>query len=158
MIKTFAQILSEEKIDTIEDALKAALDHANESPFWSQKVMPLAHAVLSVTVPLRDQHLLFDPEGNPQPSLSPALLLRWCDLVSLKTLAFTLQKSNTAGTLMRTKYGEAEAVEYAPIDLNVLGSYLSSYTINLENEALDFPIAHYNLHTGIADVLRKLMK
>jgi len=99
MIKTFAQILAEESIETIENTLKTALQHANESPFWSEKTLPLAHAVLSVCIPLRDQKLLFDPEGNPQASLTPVLLLRWCDLVSLKTLAFTLQKSNDAGQI-----------------------------------------------------------
>jgi hypothetical protein len=158
MIKTFAHLLAEDPIDTIESALKSALDNANESPFWSQKVLPLAHAVLSVLVPLRDRGLLFDPEGNPQASLTPELVLRWCDLLSLKTLAFTLQKSNDAGRLLRTKYDEAETRRYMPVDLSVLGTYLGGYMINLENEALDFPIAHYNLHTGIADVLQKLMK
>lgn len=152
------QILAEDTIETIEDALKAALEHANESPFWSQKVLPLSHAILSVCVPLRDQHLLFDPEGNPQQTLTPQLLLRWCDLLSLKTLAFILQQSNEAGELVRTHYDRESAMRYKPIDLSTLGSYLSSYTVNLENESLDFPIAHYNLHTGIADVLSKLMR
>lgn len=158
MIKTFAQILSEDNIDTIETTLKAALEHVNESPFWSQKALPLAHAILSVLVPLRDQGLLFDPEGDPQEVLTPALLLRWCDLVSLKTLAFTLQISNEADRLMRTSYESAAADAYVPVDLTELGMYLSGYMVNLENEALDFPIAHYNLHTGIAGVLEKLMK
>lgn len=158
MIKTFAQILSQDKIDTIETTLKTALEHANESPFWSQKALPLAHAVLSVLVPLRDQGLLFDPEGDPQELLTPALLLRWCDLVSLKTLAFTIQKSNEAGRLLRTSYESGAADEYVPVDLTELGTYLSGYMVNLENEALDFPIAHYNLHTGISGVLEKLMK
>jgi len=158
MIKTFAQLLAEEKTDTIESALQAALDNANESPFWSQKVLPLAHAILSVAVPLRDQGLLFDPEGKPHERLTPALLLRWCDLVSLKTLAFTLQKSNEAGRLLRTRLPDDAAEGYAPVDLTDLGTYLGGYTVNLENEALDFPIAHYNLHTGIAGVLAPLMK
>lgn len=158
MIKTFSQILAEDDIAAIENALKAALRHADESPFWSEKALPLAHAVLSVCIPLRDQGLLFNPEGNPQPVLTPALVLRWCDLVSLKTLAFTLQKSNDAGRLLRTKLDDTQICRYAPVDLSALGSYLGGYTVNLENEAFDFPIAHYNLHTGIADVLRKLMK
>ena len=158
MIKTFAQLLAEEKIDTIESALKAALNNTNESPFWSQKVMPLAHAVLSVTIALRDRGLLFDPEGKPQERLTPALLLRWCDLVSLKTLAFTLQKSNEAGKLLRTSLPAEAVAGYTLMDLTDLGTYLSGYMVNLENEALDFPIAHYNLHTGIAGVLESLMK
>lgn len=158
MIKSMTQILAGERIETIEDALGAALEHANESPFWSQKVLPLAHAILSVCVPLRDQQLLFDPEGNPQQLLTPQLLLRWCDLVSLKTLAFTLQQSNEAGALVRTRHDRESAMRYTAIDLSDLGSYLSGYMVNLDNESLDFPIAHYNLHTGIAGVLSKLMR
>lgn len=158
MIKTFAQILSHDDMPTITSALQSSLDHANESPFWALKVMPLATAVLSVLVPLRDQRLLFNPEGVPQEELTPELVSRWCDLVSLKTLAFTLQKSNESGRLERTKYDAADAERYGTIDLAALGNYLGSYTVNLEDEALDFPIAHYNLHIGIADALAKLMK
>lgn len=158
MIKTFSQILAENDIATIENALKAALERTDETPFWKEKSLPLAHAILSVALPLRDQGLLFDPEGNPRTVLTPELVLRWCDLVSLKTLAFTLQKSNDAGQLLRTKLETEQSKRYRPVDLSALGSYLSGYAVNLENEALDFPIAHYNLHTGIAGVLQKLMK
>lgn len=158
MIKSMRQILADDSIDAIENALKAALSRSDESPFWAQKALPLAHAILSVCVPLRDQKLLFDPEGNPVKTLTPELLLRWCDLVSLKTLAFILQQSNQSGKLVRTKYEETAANRYKAIDLADLGGYLSGYMVNLENESLDFPIAHYNLHIGIADVLEKLMK
>lgn len=158
MIKTMTQIIENESLDTIENALKAALDRSDESPFWAQKALPLAHAVLSVCVPLRDRNLLFDPEGNPSERLTPELLLRWCDLVSLKTLAFTLQQSNQTGKLVRTKYHDTAANRYEAVDLADLGSYLGGYMINLENESLDFPIAHYNLHIGVAGVLEKLMK
>lgn len=158
MIRSMTQILANESVESIENALRAALERSDESPFWSQKVMPLAHAILSVTVPLRDQGLLFDPEGNPVQTLTPELLLRWCDLVSLKTLAFILQHSNQAGMLARTKYTEDMAKHYAAVDLSDLGNYLSGYMVNLENEAEDFPIAHYNLHIGIADVLAKLIQ
>lgn len=152
------QILADESLETIEKALQAALKRTDESPFWLQKALPFAHAVLSVCIPLRDQNLLFDPEGRPADSLTPQLLLRWCDLVSLKTLAFTLQKSNDSKFLLRTQYDQASAQQYEPVDLSVLGKYLSGYMINLEDESLDFPIAHYNLHIGIADVLAKLIK
>ena len=158
MIKTFSQILAENDIATIENALKTALERTDETPFWKEKSLPLAHAILSVALPLRDQGLLFDPEGHPRTVLTPELVLRWCDLVSLKTLAFTLQKSNDAGQLLRTKLETEQSKRYRPVDLSALGSYLSGYAVNLENEALDFPIAHYNLHTGIAGVLQKLMK
>lgn len=158
MIRSMKQILADGSVESIENALRAALERSDESPFWSQKVIPLAHAILSVTVPLRDQGLLFDPEGNPVQTLTPEQVLRWCDLVSLKTLAFILQQSNETGTLVRTRHAAEDAERYAAVDLSDLGSYLGGYMIDLEDETADFPIAHYNLHIGIADVLAKLMQ
>lgn len=158
MIKSFSQILKDDTSDAISAALQAALERTDEAPFWALKTMPLAEALLSVLVPLREQHLLFTPEGDPQAELTPELLLAWSDLVSLKALAFTLQQSNDKGRLERTKYPEKEAGRYRAIDLSHLGRYLGGYTVNLENEALDFPIAHYNLHIGIAGALAKLMR
>jgi len=158
VIRTFSQILAEGTSEEILAALQAALDKADESPFWATKVIPLAEAVLSVLIPLRDRQLLFTPEGEPQETLTPELVLRWCDLVSLKTLAFTLQKSNDSGQLERTKHSAEEARRYRHVDLETLAKYLGSYTVDLKNESLDFPIAHYNLHVGISDVLSKLMK
>jgi len=138
--------------------MESTLSHSDESLFWKQKVLPLAQALFSVLIPLRDQRLLFNAEGEPQTALTPALLLRWCDLVSLKTLAFTLQRSNTQGRLERTRFTPHEAARYQGIDLSALGNYLGSYTVNLDNESLDFPIAHYNLHVGLAGVLETLMQ
>jgi hypothetical protein len=158
MLRTFAQILAEDDLSAITSTLETALEHADESPFWAQKVPPFAEAVLSVLVPLRDQGLLFDPEGNPKARLDAALVLRWCDLVSLKTLAFTLQKSNDAGKLLRTKHDGDTAGTYRPVDLGTLAAYLATCSVDLENEQLDFPIAQYNLHLGIADILKKLMQ
>ncbi len=158
MLKPFAKILAEDDTQSIRAALASALERSDESPFWAQKVLPLADAVLSVLVPLRDRGLLFDPEGNPVAELTPELVLRWCDLLSLKTLAFILQESNQAGALQRTKYDASAAESYRPVELKTLAEYLGSYTVNLEDEWQDFPIAHYNLHVGIAGVLEKLMR
>jgi hypothetical protein len=141
----------------ILDALHVSLKNSNESPFWSEKSMPFIEAILSVLIPLREQNLLFNPEGVPQSTLSSALFLRWCDLYSLRALAFILQKSNTTGTLKSTQYDALACQKYIPINLEVLGSYLSSYMIDLENEMVDFPITHYNLHVGITDLIKKLV-
>ncbi len=135
-------------------AISATLERSDEAPFWRQKTLPFVEAILSVLIPLREQHLLFDPEGNAHEVLTPALLLRWCDLMSLKTLAFTLAKSNDQGKLVRTKMTHEI---YQPIDLEILGKYLSSYTVNLVDETLDFPIRNYNLHIGISDLIRKIL-
>jgi len=135
-------------------AISATLERSDEAPFWRQKTLPFVEAILSVLIPLREQHLLFDPEGNEHETLTPALLLRWCDLMSLKTLAFTLAKSNDQGKLVRTKI---TTQTYQPIDLEILGKYLSGYTINLEDESIDFPIRNYNLHIGISDLISKIL-
>lgn len=149
----FAEASAEEIISTLETALK----EADEAPFWAEKTLPFCRAILSALIPLRSQNLLFTPEGRPQTELTPELFLRWCDLVSLKMLAFTLQQSNNAGKLERTSYDEENSARYAPIDLETLGSYLSGYGVNLEEENEDFPIAHYNLHTGITGVIKNLL-
>lgn len=138
----------------IMGAISAALERSDEAPFWAKKTLPYCEAILSVLIPLRDQHLLFDPEGKAVAELTPALFLRWCDLMSLKSLAFTLAKSNDALKLVRTKI---KSDTYQPIDLEKLGTYLSGYTVNLIDENLDFPIPNYNLHIGITSLIEKIL-
>ncbi|MDP2849551.1 MAG: hypothetical protein Q8O20_00600 [Sulfuricurvum sp.] len=139
-------------------ALSAALNRSDEAPFWRQKSLPFCEAVLSVLIPLREEHLLFDPEGNPHAELIPALFIRWCDLFSLKTLAFTLSISNREGKLIRTKLSAEFCNTYQPIDLEILGKYLSGYSVNLENEMVDFPITNYNLHIGMTSLITKILE
>jgi hypothetical protein len=142
---------------TILDVLQTELKTRNESPFWSDKVVPFSQAVLSVLIPLRDADMLFTPEGDKADELTPELFFRFNDFVSLKTLAFTLQKSNEAGELLRTKLDTSTCQRYETIPLEVLGEYLSRYNVNLENESLDFPIANYNLHQGVSNVIKSLL-
>jgi hypothetical protein len=144
-------------IDTIVDKISDELQKRNESPFWKDKVVPFSKAILSVLIPLRDLNLLFDPQGVKVEKLTPELFLLWSDFVSLKTLAFTIQKSNEADKLLRTKLDDDVCEKYKKIELSELGSYLSSYTVNLENESLDFPIANYNLHQGVSNVIKSLL-
>jgi hypothetical protein len=157
MIRTMSQLFESGSETEILDALHVSLKNSNESPFWTEKTIPFAQAILSVLIPLREQHLLFSPEGTPESTLSATLFLKWCDLYSLRALAFILQKSNTAEILRSTQYDIASCEKYEPINLEVLGSYLSSYMVDLENEMADFPITHYNLHIGIADLIKKLL-
>lgn len=140
-------------VKVVEDELKTR----NESPFWTDKVVPFTDAILSVLIPLRDQNLLFTPEGDPVDELSPELFFTWSDFVSLKTLAFTLAKSNDAGKLQRTNLDDEVCEKYEAIALDDLGKYLSKYTVNLENESLDFPIPNYNLHQGVSNVIKSLL-
>ena len=144
-------------LETIVTTIDKELATRNESPFWADKVVPFSHAILSVLVPLRDKGLLFNPENNPVEELTPELFLEWQDFLSLKTLAFTIQKSNVSGALERTKLDAENCKAYEEIDLKPLGDYLARYTVNLEDEMLDFPISNYNLHQGVSNVIKSLL-
>jgi len=144
-------------LETISSTIEKELATRNESPFWSDKVVPFSRAILSVLVPLRDKGLLFNPENNPVSELTPELFLEWQDFLSLKTLAFTIQKSNVSGKLERTRIESMKCDTYEEIDLKLLGDYLAHYTVNLEDELLDFPISNYNLHQGVSNVIKSLL-
>jgi hypothetical protein len=144
-------------IQTILKTLEDELKHRNESPFWRDKVVPFSEAILSVLIPLREADMLFNPEGMSADELTPELFFKWSDFVSLKTLAFTIQKSNDAGVLLRTSLDEATCKNYKSIDLKLLGAYLARYSVNLEDEFLDFPISNYNLHQGVSNVIKSLL-
>ena len=151
------KLFESEDIETIVNVIEKELQTRNESPFWSDKVVPFSRAILSVLVPLREMDLLFTPEGQYTEKLTPELFLEWSDFLSLKHLAFTIAKSNEAGALLRTSLDKEACVRYLPIDLQLLGEYLSLYTVNLEKEELDFPIANYNLHQGVSNVIKSLL-
>ena len=144
-------------VEDITQILNTELKTRNESPFWTEKVIPFSRAILSVLIPLRDAGMLFNPEGKRVDELTPELFFEWTDMVSLKTLAFTMQKSNEAGELLRTSLDDSVCKKYKEIDLTLLGDYLASCNVNLENEALDFPIATYNLHQGVSNVIKSLL-
>ena len=151
------ELFKSSDIKTIVEVIAAELETRNESPFWAEKVAPFSTAILSVLIPLRDNNMLFDSQGKVVPELTPELFLEWSDFVSLKMLAFTIQKSNAAEELLRTDLNDELCKEYKEIDLNILGDYLAHYTVNLEDELLDFPIAHYNLHQGVSNVIKSLL-
>lgn len=155
ILNSISSLFTSADSSAILTVISSVLERSDEAPFWREKSVPLCESVLSVLIPLRDQHLLFDPEGNPQSNLTPELFLRWCDLYSLRMLAFTLAKSNDAGQLLRTKI---TTDSYQPIDLEILGRYLSGYSVNLENEMVDFPVTNYNLHIGMTTLLTKILK
>lgn len=151
------ELFNTSDIETIVTAIETELKTRNESPFWSDKVVPFSRAVLSVLIPLRDKGLLFNPEHKPTETLTPELFLSWQDFLSLKTLAFTIQKSNASGTLQRTTHTNDISQKYEEIDLKFLGDYLAHYSVNLEDELLDFPISNYNLHQGVSNVIKSLL-
>ena len=149
------RLFAESSLEEITDLIDTNLKSKNESPFWLDKVVPFSRAILSVLIPLREQKLLFTPEGIHQDTLTAELFFTWMDFVSLKTLYFIIAESNEKGTLVRTKVLETAA--YKPIDTKILGDYLYKYNVNLQNENLDFPIANYNVHQGVKNVIKSLL-
>ncbi|MEA2110503.1 MAG: hypothetical protein U9P71_00490 [Campylobacterota bacterium] len=157
MFQTIASQLNNSSKEEILSSFELALEKSNEAPFWAEKTVPFVNAILSVLIPLREQKLLFTPEGRTATDLTSELFLKWCDLVSLKILAFKIQSSNEDETLLETKYSSEKAKQFQSIELEELGTYLSGYMINLENIDDDFPIAHYNLHVGITTVIKGML-
>jgi len=151
------ELFKTSSVETIVKHLGEELKTRNESPFWADKVVPFSDAILSVLVPLRDNSMLFNTQGNHLEELTPELFLEWSDFVSLKMLAFTIQKSNVSQSLQRTNLDKELSDKYQEIDLKLLGDYLSRYTVNLEDELLDFPISNYNLHQGVSNVIKSLL-
>ena len=117
MKKQSYEMFKNSTLDEIVNVLDEELQKRNESPIWKLKVVPFSRAVLSVLIPLRDEKMLFTPEGDVADELTPELFFRWCDFVSLKTLAFTIEKSNEAKKLLRTKVDDATCQRYKNIDL-----------------------------------------
>lgn len=153
-MKTLKMMFEDNNTKMLTEALELALQRNNESPFFAEKAIPLVEAVYSVLVPLKEQNLLFNPEGNPIDAYNFDEFLRWTDLVSLKNLYFTIKESNEKGILTRTKY---KGTSFTPIDLSTLKEYVKRYNIHEEFEHEDFPIANYNLHMGIASVIKEVL-
>jgi len=154
--KTLSELLQTSSKEEILEAYTIALDNSNEEDFWKEKILPYVDAVLSVLLPLKEQNLLFTPEGKVVEQIDKDFFYRWCDLVCLRTLAFILEESNHKQKLVRTDYID---VKYSQVDLQLLGEYLNSYRVNLNDEDnLDFPVANYNLHTGMLTTIKTLIK
>lgn len=154
MNDTFTNLLQNSSQEEILEILKEKLKQSDEADFWKEKILPFTEAILSVLLPLQQQNLLFNPEGEIVEQLDNNLFFRWADLVCLKTLAFILQESNEKKILVRTNY---KNIEYKNIDLEKLGTYLSSNKINIQDEdSLDFPISIYNLHLGMNTIIKNL--
>lgn len=153
-MKTLKIMFEENNTKLLTDALEVGLKNKNESPLFAAKVTPLVTAIYSVLIPLKEQNLLFNPEGKKVENLSFEEFLPWTDLVSLKALYFTIKESNEKGELVRTQLNGSA---YTPIDLEVLRDYVKRYKIHEEYEEEDFAIAHYNLHTGVASVIKELV-
>ena len=141
MNDNLTNLLQNSSLKEILEVVEAKLKISEEADFWKEKILPFCEATLSVLIPLKEQNLLFTPEGKIVMSLDSLLFYRWSDLVCLKTLAFIIEQSNEQNKLVRTEY---KNVEYKTINLEKLGVYLSSNKVNLVDEdSLDFPLSIY---------------
>lgn len=149
------KLLQSSTKEQILNILDEKLKQSDEAPFWKEKILPYTNAVLSVLLPLKNQKLLFNPEGKIKTELDSELFFRWADVVCLRTLAFIIEQSNQVGKLVRSEYKD---VSYEAIDLEDLGTYLALNRIDLIDENnLDFPMATYNLHTEMARIIKNLL-
>jgi len=154
MMKTLKMMFEKNDINQLTQALELGLKNKNESPFFAGKAIPLVEAIFSVIIPLKEQNLLFNPEGKKIEHFDFKEFLLWTDLVSLKNLYFTLKESNEKGELTRVSF---KAENYKIVNLDVLTDYIKRFNIHEEYEEEDFPIAHYNLHTGVTSVIKELV-
>ena len=155
MNDNFTKLLQNSSQEEIIKVLEDKLKNSEEPDFWKEKILPFTQAILSVLLPLKEQNLLFNPEGQIVNTIDSELFFRWSDLVCLKTLAFIIQESNEKNTLVRTDYNN---VKYSYIDLEKLGTYLSSNRVNIiDEDSLDFPMSIYNLHQGMITIIKNLL-
>ncbi len=136
--------------------LKQNLDAAHDSPFWKEKLMPAVITILDVLQLLDKQGLLINPEGKKVDSFTLDDLKRWFDLVSLKSLLFTLDESNIAGQLKRSKLSADETKNYQSISIDNLAKHLHQYGISLKDELDDFPNRFYVQHMELGNMLQRL--
>ena len=155
MNDNFTKLLQNSSQEEIIKVLEDKLKNSEEPDFWKEKIIPFTEAILSVLLPLKEQNILFNPEGQIVNTIDSELFFRWSDLVCLKTLAFIIQESNEKNTLVRTDYNN---VEYKVINLEKLGVYLSSNRVNIiDEDSLDFPMSIYNLHQGMVTIIKNLL-
>ena len=155
MNDNFTKLLQNSSQEEIIKVLEDKLKNSEEPDLWKEKIIPFTEAILSVLLPLKEQNILFNPEGQIVNTIDSELFFRCSDLVCLKTLAFVLQESNEKNTLVRTDYNN---VKYSYIDLEKLGTYLSSNRVNIiDEDSLDFPMSIYNLHQGMITIIKNLL-
>ena len=155
MNDNFTKLLQNSSQEEIIKVLEDKLKNSEEPDFWKEKIIPFTEAILSVLLPLKEQNILFNPEGQIVNTIDSELFFRWSDLVCLKTLAFIIQESNEKNELVRTDY---KIVEYKVINLEKLGVYLSSNRVNIiDEDSLDFPMSIYNLHQGMITIIKNLL-
>lgn len=154
----FNELLKSASKEKILKELDTKLQNSKEAEIWTSKVIVYTSAILSILIPLREQNLLINPEGRVLKELNCDEFFRWCDMVSLKTLAFRIEASNEASMLTNSRYELCDAEKYKSIDLEELAHYLVTCKVDLEDIDKDFPIVQFNVHRGVTQLIKELME
>lgn len=134
--------------DEITDIIGNMLDTTGENAFWSGRAITAMKALLSILVPLRDMGLLWTPDGKRAPILTFSVLSEWLgDLQNLKTLYFTIKRSNEMGFLDKLDvFDEEECKKYKPINYKRLQNYLASVYLNVHDENAKIEESSFKQH------------
>lgn len=153
-MSNFSYLLQNSTKDEVLRVLAEKLNNSDEADFWKEKIIPYVRIILTLLFPLKEEKLLFTPEGEKVDILDSELFFRWADLVCLRVLYFIIKQSNEENQLLRTKY---QNKNYKFINVEEVENYLLQNRINITNEdTLDFPVATYNLHIGINSIIKNL--
>jgi hypothetical protein len=120
--------------DEISDIIGNMLDTGGDNAFWAGRALTMMKGVLSVTIPLRDQGLLYTPQKEKINIYTLGDLVKWIDLTNLKDLYFTIKDANELGYLDIDCFTQEEKDKYEPISLDRLESYLSSVYVDLHSQ------------------------
>ncbi len=63
MNDNFTKLLENSSQKEILEVLEDKLRKSEEPEFWKEKILPFTEAILSILIPLKEQNLLFNPEG-----------------------------------------------------------------------------------------------
>jgi len=74
-------------MDEILGSLEESLSKSDEAPIWRERVIPFSKAILSVLIPLRDHHLLFDPQMVGVEVLTPDRITRMLNIADTKSIS-----------------------------------------------------------------------
>lgn len=80
--------------DEISDIIGNMLEQGGDNAFWSGRALAMMKGLLSVLIPLKDNNLLFTPDGKRVDLLTFSLLQEWIADINLKKLYFTVKVAN----------------------------------------------------------------
>lgn len=87
-------LLSKGTADEITDIIGNMLEQGGDNSFWSGRALSMMKGLLSILVVLKDNGLLFNPDGEKEEILTFTLLQKWIADVNIKKLYYTIRVAN----------------------------------------------------------------